>query len=143
MFMKKHLLFVVASLFLVVGSLHAQSVSLKADIPFDFVASNTIMRAGTYAIRPLSTGGSAVELENSDGKDSILLAPCDCASDRTEHESKLVFQVSDGQYFLWQIWTEGYDEGRELSIEHPRTEEANFTPSHTVLVAAIAVKARS
>jgi len=139
--MKKHLLLVVASLFLVVGSLHAESVSLKADIPFDFVVGNTIMRAGTYTIRPLNTSGLATELQTSDGKEGILLTPCDCASDTKQHESKLVFQVSDGQYFLWQIWTEGYDEGRELTIKHPRTQEAKLAPPRTVVVAAIAVKA--
>ena len=41
--MRKHLLFVLASLFLVAGTVHAQSVTLKADIPFDFVVDNTIM----------------------------------------------------------------------------------------------------
>lgn len=46
--MKKHLLFVFASLFLMGGSVHAQSVTLRADIPFDFVVGNAIMRAGTY-----------------------------------------------------------------------------------------------
>jgi hypothetical protein len=33
-FMRKHLVFVVATLFLVAGTVHAQSVTLKANIPF-------------------------------------------------------------------------------------------------------------
>jgi len=64
--MEKHLLFVFASLFLVAGSVHAQSVPLKADIPFDFVVGNTIMHAGTYTIQPLSTHGSVVLLRRLD-----------------------------------------------------------------------------
>ena len=141
--MKKHLLFVFASLFLVAGSVHAQSVPLRADIPFEFVVGKTIMPAGAYTIQPTNAGGSIFELWNPELKKGILLAPCTCASDRDpgQHESKLVFQVSDGQYFLWQIWTEGYDEGRELTIKHPRTQEAKLAPPRTVVVAAIAVKA--
>jgi hypothetical protein len=139
--MRKHLLFVFASLFLVAGSVHAQSVTLRADIPFDFVVVNTVMHAGKYIIQPTNMGGSVVELRSSDSNDGILLAPCACASDRAQHETKLVFQVSGGQHFLWQIWTQGYDEGRELSITPPETQEANFAPPHIVVVAATVGKA--
>jgi len=134
--MKKHLLFVFASLFLVAGSVHAQSVPLKADIPFDFVVGNTIMHAGTYTIRPVNTNESVVEVRSLDLKAGMLLAPCASASDRAAHKTTLVFQVADGQYFLWQIWTQGYDQARELSIRPPETQEANFAPPHAVVVAA-------
>jgi hypothetical protein len=140
-FMRKHLLFVLASLFLVAGTVHAQSVTLKADIPFDFVVGNTIMRAGTYTIQPLSISGSVVELRSLDSKNGMLLAPCAYASDRAQHETKLVFSVADGQHFLWQIWTQGYDEGRELSIKPSKTQEANVAPPHTVVVVATVGKA--
>jgi hypothetical protein len=141
MFMKKLLLFVFASLFLVASSVHAQLVPLKADIPFDFVVGNTIMQAGTYTIQPLNTNGSVVLLRSLDLKDGMLLAPSASASDRAQHKNKLVFQVADGQYFLWQIWTQGYDEGRELSIKPTETQEANFAPPHTVVVVATVGKA--
>jgi hypothetical protein len=136
MFMRKHLLFIFASLFLVAGSVHAQSVTLTANIPFDFVVGNTIMHAGTYTIRPMNTNESVVELRSLDLKAGMLLAPCASASDRAQHETKLVFQVADGQYFLWQIWTQGDDEGRELSIRPPKMQEANFAVPHAVVVAA-------
>lgn len=141
--MRKHLLFVFASLFLVAGSVHAQSVPLKADIPFDFVVGDTVMQAGTYTIQPLNTNESVVELRSLDLKAGMFLAPCTCVSDRAQHETKLVFRVVDGQYFLWQIWTQGYNEGRELSIKPPETQEANFAPapSHTVVVVATVGKA--
>jgi hypothetical protein len=140
-FMRKHLLFVFASLSLVAGGLHAQSVTLTANIPFDFVVGNTIMPAGTYTIQPLNTNESVVELRNLGGKDGMLLAPCACASDRAQHETKLVFQVADGQHLLWQIWTQGYDEGRELFIKPPTIQEASLASPHTVVVAATVGKA--
>ena len=134
--MKKRLLFVFASLLLTAGSVHAQSVALRADIPFDFVVGDTVMHAGTYTIQPMHAGESPVQLQSLDGKDSMWLAACTCASGQAQHESQLVFQVSDGQYFLWQIWTQGYDQARELSIRPPETQEANFAPPHAVVVAA-------
>jgi len=139
--MKKHLLFVFASLLLAASTVHAQSVPLKADIPFDFVIGNTILHAGTYTIQPLNTDESVILLRSLDRKDGMLIAPCASASDRTQHETKLVFQVADGKYFLWQIWTQGYDEGRELSVKPPETQEANFAPPHTVVVVATVGKA--
>jgi hypothetical protein len=142
--MTKHLLFLFASLFLVAGTVHAQSASLRVDIPFEFVVGDTIMPAGTYTIQPLNTNDSIVELWSPELKNGILLSPCTCASDRDpgqEHESKLVFQVSDGQYLLWQIWTEGYDAGRQLTIKHPRTQEAKLAPPRTFVVAAAIGKA--
>jgi hypothetical protein len=74
--MTKHLLYVFASLFLVAGSVHAQSVALRTDIPFDFVVDNTIMPVGTYTIQPLSPDESNVELLSPELKHGILLAPC-------------------------------------------------------------------
>jgi hypothetical protein len=142
--MTKHLLFLFASLFLVAGTVHAQSASLRADIPFEFVVGNTIMPAGAYTIQPSNLDGSMVELWSPDIKNGILLMVCTCASDRNpeqQHESKLVFQVSNGQYFLWQIWTEGYDAGRQLTIKHPRTQEAKLAPPRTFVVAAAIGKA--
>jgi hypothetical protein len=137
MFMRKRLLFVFVSLFLVAGTVHAQSVTLKADIPFDFVVGNTIMHAGRYTIQPTNMGGSAIELRSLDDPDeSILVAPCTCASGQAPHETELVFQVSGGHNFLWRIWTQGYGGGRELSIRRSVTQVGIFVPPHTVVVAA-------
>jgi hypothetical protein len=136
MFMKKHLLFVFVSLFLVAGSLHAQSVTMGVDIPFDFVVGKAIMHAGTYTIQPMNTDKSILELQSYDFKNSVFLGPGILTSDRAPHEDELVFQVSDGQYFLWQIWTQDSDEGRQLSIKRPTIQEANAVPPHTVVVAA-------
>jgi len=134
--MKQYLPFFFASLFLMAGSVHAQSVALRADVPFDFVVGDTIMHAGIYKIQPMHSGKSSVLLQSLDGKESMILAACTCASNQTEHESKLVFQISNGQYFLWQIWAQGYDEGRQLAIKHSETQEAKLTPSHTVVILA-------
>jgi hypothetical protein len=82
------------------GSSHAQSVGLRADIPFDFVVGNTIMHAGTYTIQPMRAGESPIQLQSLDGKDSMWLAVCTCASDRAQHESQFVFQAPMANIFF-------------------------------------------
>jgi hypothetical protein len=135
--MKKHLIFIVASLLLVTGSLHAQSVGLVADIPFDFVVGDKTLPAGQYAIHPMTANESVVMLSSSDLKTAMLIAPCDCASETTpQQQSKLIFKVSGGRYFLWQIWTEGSNVGRELSVQPRETEEASLAPPLLVAVPA-------
>lgn len=131
----------VASFFLVAGSLHAQPIGLVADIPFDFVVGNTTLHAGQYTVRPMNGNESIVMLSSSDLKTAVLITPCNCASALTpQYQSKLVFKVSGGRYFLWQIWTEGSDVGRQLSVRHPETKEASLAPPLLVAIQAKALK---
>ena len=135
--MKKQLLFVFASFLVVAGSLHAQSVPLKADIPFNFVVGNSTYHAGAYTIKPLGINGYPVQLQSADLNDSVLITPCTCASETAaQHESKLVFQLVNGRYFLWQIWTQGYDAGRQLSIRRSEMYEANLASAQQVVIPA-------
>src|SRR5215831_3523330 len=102
--MKKHLIFMVASFFMLSGSLHAQSIGLVADIPFDFVVGDTTLHAGQYTVHPMTGNEAIIMLSSSDLKTAMLIAPCNCASEGTpQNQSKLVFKVSSGRYFLWQI----------------------------------------
>lgn len=138
--MKKHLIFMVASFFLVTGSLHAQSFGLVVDVPFDFVVSGTTLPAGQYTVREVTTNSSILMLSSSDLKTAMLIAPCNCASEATpQNQSKLVFKVSGGRYFLWQIWTEGSDIGRQLWVKPRETQEASLAPP---LLVAIPAKTR-
>ncbi len=139
--MKKKMLMLFASLFLAASGLHAQSVSAQADIPFDFVVGNSTLHAGTYTIVPMNTGGSVIQMRSADLKDAVVITPCICASDSGQHENELVFKVIGDRYFLWQIWTAGYDAGRQLSINPGVLEEANAAPMRTVVVKAVFAKA--
>jgi len=69
-----------------------------------------------------------------------LMVPCTCASDSARHGNELVFNVIDGHYFLWQIWTAGYDNGRELSIKSRDTEVASASPVQTLVIKATVAK---
>lgn len=55
--------------FMAAGALHAQSVSVQANIPFDFVVGNSTFHAGTYTIRPISNAGDTTMLQSTDAND--------------------------------------------------------------------------
>jgi len=138
--MKKYVLFVFASLLLVVGSLHAQSVGFfNVNIPFDFVAGNTTFHAGSYTIQPIRTGSSTLLLRG-ELNESALITTCACVSGRTPerttlNETKLVFEVVDGHYFLWQVWTKGYYEGRQLYSNRPEVDSTRAAVQLVVIKA--------
>lgn len=140
--MKKRILICFATLFMAASALHAQSVSVKVDIPFDFVVENSTFHAGAYTIRPVSNGASTTILRSEDVNEKpFLMTPCTCASDSSRHENKLVFKVIGGRYFLWQIWTAGYDNGREFFINARDTEMGSAGPVQTVVIKAVFAKA--
>jgi hypothetical protein len=140
--MKKQLIFMVVSFFLVTSSLYAQSIGLVADIPFDFVVGDTTLPAGQYTVHAMAGNESIVMLSSSDLKTAVLIAPCNCAPEASpQQQSKLVFKVSGGRYFLWQIWTEGSDVARQLSVKPPETQEARVAPPVLVAIPAKTRKA--
>ena len=138
--MKKTSLMFFASLFMAASAVHAQSLPLKADIPFDFVVGNSVLHAGKYTIRPMDGDGRVTLLRSVDLKHSSLITACPCASRSSEHDSELVFKVIGDRYYLWQIWTADYQAGRELSIIPRRTEAAKTAPAQAV---AVKVSARA
>jgi hypothetical protein len=140
--MKHHILVVLASLFLAAGTVQAQSLGLVADIPFDFVVGKTTLHAGKYTISPISMSGSTILLRSSDLKESMFITPCLCASEKGNHESKLVFHVYGNHYFLSQIWTQGNDVGWELPRNHREVEEARAAQLKQLAIMASLARAR-
>jgi hypothetical protein len=140
--MMKRMLILSACLLFVVSAVHAQSRTVQVTIPFDFVAGNSTMPAGTYTIAPTANvGGSAIPLRNTDSKAAAMVLPRNYASDSVEHDSGLVFKVVGGQYYLWQMWTQGYSAGREFSVNALKTQLADAAPVQTVTIAASVPKA--
>ena len=139
--MSKHLGLFIAIFFLVSGTVHAQSANrLKANIPFDFFVGSTAFTAGTYTIKPVGVGGDAVILRSTDSREARVVPAWTYSVDRAEHDSELVFQVSGDRYSLWQIFTEGYDEGLEFYIAYTPTQEASVTQPHVVVIKATLIE---
>ena len=104
---------VVVSLGLAVAGVRAQApTKVEVNIPFEFSARKTTLKAGVYTVKRLSA--TNVTLRSEDGQSSVVLnAPVSLSSNDPNAVERLVFSKRDGQYFLSQIWLTA-DTGREI-----------------------------
>jgi hypothetical protein len=105
------------SLLLVVtaASVHAQSNRSSITIPFSFNVGEKTFSAGEYTVEPNRRDSHNVWLlQSRSGNESVLFSTNAVWTNKTNEETKLVFNNYDGQYFLSQIWTAGDNSGREL-----------------------------
>jgi hypothetical protein len=124
---------VAASLLLASGA-QAQTLRVRANVPFDFVAGDTVYTAGSYDIQNVS---SAIVLRNEGKSESRLTIPHMCSSATPAKQTVLVFHRVGDEYFLYQIWTAGSDSGREFPAPKRETQLAqNGAKSEEVIVAA-------
>ena len=101
-------------LLLAVSAAHAQDSGVKANIPFDFVAGNQVLPAGEYLVTPEGSSGQVVLIRSSDNKAAKFATAFNCSSARPSDSTKLVFHTMGGRYYLYQIWRQGFDQGRQL-----------------------------
>jgi hypothetical protein len=97
--------------------LQAQTIDLKATIPFEFRMGKTLMAAGDYTIHH-SNGVLTLRPENG-GNAVVGLA---IATDLPKHSSTagLLFHRYGETYFLYKVWTPGSANARsvpETSLE--------------------------
>ena len=109
----------VISLGLAVAGVRAQAPSkVEVDIPFEFSAGKTTLKAGVYTIKRLSA--SNVTLRSEDGQASVILnAPVSLTSSDPNAVERLVFSKHGEEYVLAQIWLTA-DTGRQVWSERKR-----------------------
>lgn len=86
----------------------------KAEIPFDFMAGQRVMPAGTYEI---THSDNMLELRETSQKAAEFLIAHAAYTVHTPASSSLVFDRRGDKYFLRQIWTAGNNDG----LECPKT----------------------
>lgn len=92
---------------------HAQSsVTVVADIPFEFAVGGKSLKAGEYSVSALTTT-DAVRISNHVDTSVIRLTRPIQASNVPE-KAKLVFHRYGQRYFLSEVWTTGERTGRKL-----------------------------
>jgi hypothetical protein len=101
-------------LLLAVSAVHAQEAGVKANIPFDFVAGNEVLPAGEYVVTPEGSSHQVILIRSTDNKAAKFATAFGCSSSRPSDQTKLVFHTLGGHYYLYQVWSRGYDQGREL-----------------------------
>jgi len=122
-------------LLLAVSAAQAQEPRLKANIPFDFVVGDRVLPAGEYQVSAMGASGQAIAILSE--KATAFMVTSACVSSGPSKSSKLVFHAMGGRYFLSQVWTEGYSQGRQLRESKAQIELAkNGTTSKDLILAA-------
>jgi hypothetical protein len=130
-------LFVFAAL-LTATATQAQQTRVTAFIPFDFVVGDRPYSAGEYALKSLPGAGNIIQIDDKwqTGTPAVVLSNA-CQNLKPAENTKLVFRRMGGNYFLYQVWTQGNQYGREFPRGKMETMLAkNQKPSDTVIVAA-------
>ena len=101
---------------LAVASVQGQTpAKVEVNIPFEFSAGKTTLKAGVYRINRLS--GNLLKLQNSEDRSAVILnAPVSMSSHDPKAIERLVFNKYGDQYALAQIWL-SVDSGREVWTE--------------------------
>jgi hypothetical protein len=137
--MKKHLFSLVAlGLLFATAAANAQTVNLKANVPFDFIAEGKVMPKGEYSVKSIGTDGSSTLLvRSSDDRAKSLLLSHPCQAGEASAISKMVFHRYGSQYFLAQVWTLGNSSGSEFRKTSREKELARAAAASDVYVAAV------
>jgi hypothetical protein len=135
--MKKQNLFpLLAVLLLATGLASAQldRQAVKANIPFDFIAGSASMPAGEYRVTVVSDLGTLSVIGGS--ADMTLVNSHAVQANAAAATTKLIFRRYGDQYFLYRIWVQGEDRGRELPQTRLEKELAGNTRFSSVAVLA-------
>lgn len=136
--MKKTLMLFAAALALfMTTAASAQTIHMKADIPFNFILNGATLPAGEYSVTSMDMTGQVLSVSDLKSHQSNLIISNSCRSLKPATKTKLVFHRYGDRYFLKQIWVAGNDSGRELSTSRREEEVArDFSMQEVVLVAA-------
>ena len=129
---------VLAAVALILGSAaFSQTVSLRAEVPFNFVVGDKVYPAGEYALKTFGNGNALLSVACRSTKESVLTLPYPITSAMPAKHSALIFQRVGDAYFLQQVWKAGSPIGMGLHLSHLETRLAlNKTKPETTIVAA-------
>ena len=135
--MKRQLLRMVCVLALVlVGGACAQTISMKTDIPFDFIVNGGTLPAGQYVVESFGASSSPVLLVHNVKFGQAEVVPSNpTESLEASEKTKLVFHRYGNQYFLAQIWIAGQRFGRELPNSKREAETMAHVQHDTIMIA--------
>ena len=136
--MKRNLMFFATALaLLVTTAASAQTIKVKATVPFNFIVNRATMPAGEYMVQSVDDQGKVLLIGDLNSKAKRLVVANSCASLASAASTKLIFHRYGNRYFLSQIWVRGNNLGHELPTS-PREKEVakDFSMQEVVLMAA-------
>jgi len=92
---------------------YAQSSTVIAKVPFDFVVANRNMEPGDYRFTIDLVQATILVRGVADDSAAFVLS-CTAPAGTTYHDAKLVFHRYGERYFLSQVWPAGVADGRQL-----------------------------
>jgi hypothetical protein len=115
-----------AGLFLAVvcAGLHAQTMNMRATIPFPFHFGSAVMPAGSYTV---SHANSVLTIHEEGGNHAALLVTDAAARTQPPARSFLSFHRYGENYFLASVWEEGLRNGCALRKSRAEKEIAGGT----------------
>lgn len=127
-------------LLLVAACASAQTLNVKANVPFDFVVNQAALPAGSYSIDELGTGSPVLVIRGDNGKGSMVAISNHAESRDASPDSHLVFHRYGDQYFLAQIWVQGESAGRQLRMTRREAETASNTQAQSDVIVLAALR---
>jgi len=129
---------VLAAVALILGSAaFAQTLSLRAVVPFNFVVGDKVYPAGEYAVNTSGNANYLLFIAGRSTKESVLTQSYPITSGMPAERSALIFQRLGETYILQQVWTAGSPVGLGLHQSHLETRLAlNRTKPERTIVAA-------
>ena len=97
---------------LMVPATQAQSIMLKADIPFDFLVGDKRLPSGQYHVKSLNP--VLTQIQSKDARSTAIVLTTGMQAAKISDTGKLVFNRYGDQYFLSKIWVPSSDAGRQL-----------------------------
>ena len=124
---------------LMVPATQAQSIMLKADIPFNFVVGDKQLPSGEYHVKQLQPG--VIQVQDKVTRSSAIVMTTGVQTGKTSDVGKLVFNRYGDNYFLSRIWEPSSITGRQLPKSRLEREVAvNFALGQTTVAAVPARK---
>jgi hypothetical protein len=124
----------------------AQTVTVNAKVPFDFVVGGRAMPAGSYAFNALTLAGYDAGFWAVRNASSVTEQTITKSSSVVRHghrgQVSVVFHRYGNDYFLAEIWegSDGYSAiGRSIGMsrtERERAKSASFSKPEVVMVLA-------
>ncbi len=113
------------------GESVAQTIRLKADVPFEFIVNGSTLPPGQYTIQSFGVAdGKTLLVRNADKNESATVNSINVESRESAPATKLIFHRYGNRYFLSQVWIAGNERGNELPKSHRESELARDYDHH-------------
>ena len=131
---KKLLIIALALPLLMTAAASAQSVHMRAKVPFNFIAVGSTLAAGEYEIQSIGAEDKVLVIRNRNSSEAVLVFSTSAEALNAASATKLVFHRYGNSYFLSELWVEGDKLGHQVTPSSRETEIAMDTPSTDVVV---------